>query len=79
MKLSLGHIPSKRTVRISLLLPAVLKDQLEQYAHLYNSQSSEAIEPCALIPYILERFFAKDKAFQEAIKKRTPVPASTDP
>ena len=69
-KLSLGPLPKAQLVKITIAVTAELKDMLERYAELHSAATGESNDSARLIPYMLEAFMARDRAFRTS--KRAP-------
>ena len=69
-KLRLGPLPRHETVKLTISVPAALKDELDLYAAEF-SQLHEPADAVVLIPHMLEAFMARDRAFNSAGGKRT--------
>jgi hypothetical protein len=67
--LKLGRLPKQGTVRITIVLPEPLKEELDAYA-AEHSRLYEPIETAALIPYMLEVFIRTDRGWRSR-RKRT--------
>ena len=67
--LKLGRLPKQGTVRITIVLPEPLKEELDAYA-AEHSRLYEPIETAALIPYMLEAFIRTDRGWRSR-RKRT--------
>ena len=67
--LKLGRLPKPGTVRITIVLPEPLKEELDAYA-AEHSRLYEPIETAALIPYMLEVFIRTDRGWRSR-RKRT--------
>jgi hypothetical protein len=65
-KLRLGPIPKKATIKLTILLSAQLKADLDRYANLHTETWGENVDAQTLIPHILEAFIARDRAFRKA-------------
>jgi len=72
-KLKLGPLPDNKPVRLSVELPAQVHRDLVDYADALAREfgGGPPAEPAKLIPPMLARFMATDRAF--ARKKRTEV------
>jgi len=69
-KLKLSAVPDDRPVKFTIDLPAATHRDLALYAELIAKETSQAaIEPAKLIPPMIARFMASDRAFARA--KRT--------
>jgi hypothetical protein len=66
-RLKLGPIADDKPIRVALDLPASLHRDLTAYAELLGRETgTRAPEPAKLIPPMLERFIATDRAFARA-------------
>ncbi len=63
-KLRLGPLPKTESVKLTFSCPASLKVDLDRYAALHAQTYGEAVDAIALIPYMLETFMARDRAFR---------------
>lgn len=70
-KLRLGPLPKTELVKVTIALPARLKNRLEQYAILHSELHGESVDAAAIIPHMLESFVARDRAFQRNLKGRS--------
>jgi hypothetical protein len=75
-KLKLGAIEDDKPVRLSIELPAQVHRDLLAYAQALGRETGHsAIEPAKLIPPMLARFMATDRAFAKERRARaTPPP-----
>ena len=73
MKIRLGLLPKTDPVKLSIAVSVEIKDRLEQYAQLHAATWSEPVELATLIPYMLEQFMARDKAFKAYIRRNAPA------
>jgi hypothetical protein len=60
--LKLGPLPKQSTVKVTILLPELLKEELDAYA-AEHSKLYEPVETAALIPHMLEAFLRADRAW----------------
>jgi hypothetical protein len=60
--LKLGPLPNQKMARISVMLPELLKEELDAYA-AEHSRLYEPVETAALIPHMLEAFLRADRAW----------------
>ena len=67
--LKLGRLPKQGTVRITIVLPEPLKEELDAYA-AEHSRLYEPVETAALIPHMLEVFIRTDRGWRSR-RKRT--------
>jgi len=70
-KLRLGPLPKTATVKVTIVLTAALKADLERYAALHAQTYGEPIDAATLIPHMLEAFMARDRGFKRAAQPRT--------
>jgi hypothetical protein len=69
-KLKLGPVETDKPVRVSIRLPAPVHRDLLAYAEaLAASTKQEALNPDKLIPAMIERFMATDRAFAKFRKR----------
>jgi len=70
-KLKLSAISDDKPVRVSVELPATVHRALVAYAELLGRTTGQSPpEPTKLIPPMLERFMATDRAFTKARRGR---------
>jgi hypothetical protein len=67
--LKLGRLPKQGTVRITIVLPEPLKEELDRYA-AEHSRLYEPVETATLIPHMLEAFIRTDRSWRSR-RKRT--------
>jgi hypothetical protein len=67
--LKLGPLPKQSTVKVTIVLPELLKEELDAYA-AEHSKLYEPVETAALIPHMLEAFLRADRAWCKHQKKR---------
>ena len=76
-KLKLGALENDKPVRLTVELPAAVHRNLVAYAQILGRTSGQpAPEPAKLIPPMVERFMATDRAFAKARRDRTTQVAS---
>jgi hypothetical protein len=69
-KLKLSAVPDDKPVKIAIELPSAIHRDLALYAELLARENGQAaVEPAKLIPPMIARFMASDRAFAKA--KRT--------
>ena len=69
-KLKLGTIPDDKPVKLTVELPAQVHRDLLAYAQALGRETGQsAIEPAKLVPPMLTRFMATDRAFAKARKQ----------
>jgi hypothetical protein len=73
-KLKLSELLDDKPVKLTLDLPAQVHRDLVAYAELLGRNTGQAVEPAKLIPPMIARFMATDRAFvrigKEAKKSR---------
>ena len=72
MKIRLGPLPKTDPVKLSIAVSVEIKDRLEQYAQLHAATWNEPVELSTLIPYMLEQFMTRDKAFKAHLRRNVP-------
>jgi len=71
-KLKLGALENDKPVRLTVELPAAVHRNLVAYAQILGRTSVQpAPEPAKLIPPMVERFMATDRAFMKVRRQRT--------
>jgi hypothetical protein len=66
-KLKLSAVPNDKPVKIAIELPAAVHRDLALYAELLAGENGQAaVEPAKLIPPMIARFMASDRAFAKA-------------
>lgn len=63
-KLRLGPLTMAEVVRLTVVIPAAIKSDLDRYAELYGAAYSEAVDAAALVPHMLAAFMERDRAFR---------------
>lgn len=63
-KLRLGPLPKTESIKMTFTCPASLKADLDRYAALHEQAYSEAVNATVLIPYMLQAFMLRDRAFR---------------
>jgi hypothetical protein len=61
--LRLGRLPKVGVVRITIILPEPLKEELDKYA-AEHSRLYEPVDTAALIPHMLEAFVRSDRGWR---------------
>ncbi|TGQ50181.1 DUF2274 domain-containing protein [Mesorhizobium sp. M1C.F.Ca.ET.193.01.1.1] len=61
--LRLGRLPKVGVVRMTIVLPEPLKEELDQYAAEYG-RLYEPVDTAALIPHMLEAFVHSDRGWR---------------
>jgi len=71
-KLRLGALQNDKPVRLTVELPAAVHRNLVAYAEILGRTSGQpAPETTKLVPLMVERFMATDRAFVKARRDRT--------
>lgn len=65
-KLKLGPILDEKPVKLTVELPASTYRDLLAYAEALQRESDQTIRPAQIIPPMLSRFMAADRAFMKA-------------
>jgi hypothetical protein len=68
--LKLGPLPKQSTVKVTVLLSELLKEELDAYAAAHSRLYDEAVETAALIPHMLEAFLRADRGWRTSRKQR---------
>jgi hypothetical protein len=63
-KLRLGPLPNRETTKVTVTLPAALREELDDYARVYGQQFEQSVDIASLIPHMLRVFMARDREFQ---------------
>jgi hypothetical protein len=61
--LRLGRLPKVGVVRMTIILPDPLKEELDQYS-CEHSRLYEPVDTAALIPHMLEAFVRSDRGWR---------------
>jgi hypothetical protein len=67
--LKLGPLPKHTTVKVTIVLPELLKAELDAYA-AEHGKLYEPVETAALIPHMLEAFLRADRAWCNRRKQK---------
>jgi hypothetical protein len=73
-KLKLNAIPDDRPVKMTITLTGEQHRLLATYAEAVSAETGRKIEPDKLVPHIVARFIATDRAFARA---KRPQPAAS--
>lgn len=65
-KLRLGPLPRSETVKLTVLLPAPVKADLDRYAELYRLSYGEVVDVAALAAQMIASFMERDRGFRAA-------------
>lgn len=76
-KLRLGPLPRSDVVRLTVVLPATVRANLDRYAELFGAAYGEAVDAGALVPHILAAFMDRDRGFRKARQAGEARPSST--
>jgi hypothetical protein len=66
IKLKLPAVPDDKPVRLTIELPAAVHRDLVAYGEVLGRETGKPIEVVKLIPPMLARFMATDRAFAKA-------------
>jgi hypothetical protein len=77
-ELRLGPLPKNAVVKLTIILSAALKADLDRYAQLHSQTWGEPTEAIELIPHMLAAFIERDRGFRKTRQpnrrsKATPV------
>jgi hypothetical protein len=78
-KLRLGPLPKAEVTKLTVTLPAELKQRLDRYAQLHSQAHGESVDAAALIPHMLDAFIARDREFLKLSRKSDSLPATRTP
>lgn len=78
-KLRLGPLPKAEIVKLTVTLPAELKQRLERYAQLHSQAHGEPVDATTLIPHMLDAFIARDREFLRRSRKSDTLSAPQPP
>lgn len=67
-RLSLGALPRADVVKLTIALPADLKEQLDAYAQAH-SKLHGPVDSTTLIPHMLAAFIARDRVFRKSLNQ----------
>jgi hypothetical protein len=73
--LKLGPLPNQKMVRVTIMLPEPLKEELNAYA-LEHGRLYGPVETAALIPHMLQAFLCTDRSWcsrRKQTHRRKPV------
>lgn len=65
-KLSLGPVPKSESIKLTIVVSARLRDDLDRYAALHSEFHGTPVDATTLVPLMLETFMARDKGFRAA-------------
>jgi len=69
-KLRLGPLPRTELTKLTISLPADLKNQLDCYAAAHSELHGENVDAVTLIPHMLHAFVSRDRTFKSIAKRR---------
>jgi hypothetical protein len=70
-KLKLAAIEDDKPVRLTVEIPAAVHRDLAMYAEALGQGTGKAVEPGKLIPPMLARFMATDRAFAKLRRNKS--------
>ena len=76
-KLRLGPLPRSDVVRLTVVLSAKVKGDLDRYAELFGAAYGEAVDAAALVPHMLAAFMERDRGFRKARQAGEAKPGPT--
>ena len=76
-KLRLGPLPRSEVVRLTVVLPAAVKADLDRYAELFGATYGETVDAAALVSHMLAAFMDRDRGFRKALQASDPRPSSS--
>ena len=77
--LRLGPLPRSEVVRLTVVLPAAVKANLDRYAELFGATYGEAVDAAALVPHMLATFMERDRGFRKARQAGASRPSPAEP
>jgi hypothetical protein len=69
-RLKLGPIPDDKPIKLAVELPADVHRDLVAYAEALARETGQPHEPAKLVPPMLARFMATDRAFARTRRQR---------
>lgn len=75
--LRLGPLPEASSIKLTIVLPAAIKAELDRYAEVFAATYGKAVEPAEMIPHMLSTFMARDRGFRKATQR--PSPRESEP
>ena len=80
-KLRLGPLPRSEMMRLTVVLPAAVKTDLDRYAELFGAAYGESVDAAALVPHMVAAFMDRDRAFKKARQagEARPGPMTSSP
>ena len=70
--LRLGPLPGASSIKLTVVLPAAVKSELDRYAEVFAATYGKSVQPAELIPYMLSTFMARDRGFRQAVGRLSP-------
>lgn len=67
-KLRLGPLPKTENVKLTIVLSARLKEDLDRYSELHAQTWGAPVDAATLIPHMLEAFIVRDRGFRGMAK-----------
>lgn len=68
-RLRLGPLRGSENVKITIVLPADLREALDRYAVVHSQVHGEHVDTAALTPHMLEAFIARDRGISKVAEK----------
>ena len=65
-KLRLGPLPKTEVVRLTIVLTAQVKADLDRYVEAYAAAYGEPVDAAVLVPHMLAAFMERDRGFRKA-------------
>jgi len=75
MKLKIGPLPNPERVKLLLQISVDLKESLDRYAQIHSQISGRSVDAATLIPYMLQAFIDRDRAFRSMRRSDRTLPA----
>lgn len=68
--LRLGPLPDTANHKLTVVLSASVKVELDRYAEVYSTTYGRHVEPADLIPFIVSTFIARDRQYKRLAMRR---------
>jgi hypothetical protein len=68
--LKLGPLPKQNTVKVTIVLSELLKEELDAYAVEHGKIHGKSVETAVLIPHMLEDYLRGDRDWRNHRKQR---------
>ena len=68
--LNLGPLPRQNTVKVTIVLSELLKEELDAYAAEHSRLYEQPVTTAELIPHMLETFLCTDRAWCNRRKQK---------